>query len=110
MTKRINVLCEGPTEEQFVSKVLSKYFQEKNIVLTPRSLDGGFNYHRLKYEVIRWLNHEKSAFVTTLIDFYGRKGTYLLPNILTTIQKRHHPNEFKKLYPAMTKLLMGILF
>ena len=74
--KRINVLCEGPTEERFVEVVLYPYFLSKKISLTPRSLDGGFNYARLKHEIVRWLNQDKDAFVTTMIDLYGLKGRY----------------------------------
>jgi hypothetical protein len=74
--KRVNVLCEGPTEERFVQRILYPFFLTKNILLTPRSLDGGFNYERLKHEIIQWLNQDHSAFVTTMIDLYGLKGKY----------------------------------
>jgi Domain of unknown function (DUF4276) len=76
MIHRINILCEGPTEEQFVNRVLSPHFLSKNIVVTPRRLDGNCGYDRVEAECIRWLNQEKNACVTTMIDLYGRKGTY----------------------------------
>ena len=73
---RVNVLCEGPTEEQFVNKVLSPHFFDRGIILTARSLDGGFSYGRLKYQIIQWLNNEQGAYVTTLVDLYGMNSKY----------------------------------
>lgn len=74
--KRINIICEGPTEEQFVRKVLYPHFLSKKIIVSASSLDGGFNYESLKHHVIKMLNSDKDAHVTTLIDLYGSKGPY----------------------------------
>lgn len=73
---RVNVLCEGPTEEQFVQKILYQHFLERGIILTARSMYGGFNYDRLKHNIIEWLNNDKDAYVTTLIDLYGVNSRY----------------------------------
>lgn len=73
---RVNIICEGPTEEQFVSKILAKYFIGYNIILTPINLNGGFNYDRLKNNIIKTLNYDKSAYVTTLVDLYGINNDY----------------------------------
>ena len=76
MMNRINILCEGPTEEEFINKVLYPHFLAKNIVVTPRRLDGNCNYDRIEHECRQWLNAEPKAVVTTMIDYYGRKGVY----------------------------------
>jgi hypothetical protein len=76
MMQRINILCEGPTEERFINTVLYPHFLSKNIEVTPRRLDGNCKYDRLKGECIRWLNVEQNAVVTTMVDLYGRKGAY----------------------------------
>lgn len=73
---RVNVLCEGATEEQFVNKVLYPHFIARGIILTARSLDGGFSYGRLKHQISQWLNEDQSAYVTTLVDLYGMNKDY----------------------------------
>ena len=73
---RINILCEGPTEELFVERVLYPHFILRGIIVTRRPLDGGFNYDRLKYNIVQWLNQEQGAYVTTLIDLYGVNNDY----------------------------------
>lgn len=73
---RVNILCEGTTEELFVTNVLYKHFILRGIALTGRPLDGGFNYERLKYNIIQWLNEEQGAYVTTLVDLYGTNKDY----------------------------------
>ena len=73
---RIHVLCEGQTEYDFVDKVLRPYVLAQGIVLIAHNLRGGFNYTRLKHTIIEWLNYEKSAYVTTMIDLYGMNRGY----------------------------------
>jgi hypothetical protein len=68
---RINIICEGATEENFVSKVLYPYLILKNISVTPRNIATGSNYGKLKFNVIQWLKEDKDAWLTTLIDLYG---------------------------------------
>lgn len=68
---RINIICEGATEENFVSKVLYPYLILKNISVTPRNIGTGSNYGKLKFNVIQWLKEERDAWLTTLIDLYG---------------------------------------
>ncbi|MBK9013969.1 MAG: DUF4276 family protein [Saprospiraceae bacterium] len=74
--KRINIICEGPTEEQFVKRMLYRHFFDSGIVVSASSLDGGFNYESLKHHIIQMLNSDKEAYVTTLVDLYGIKGHY----------------------------------
>jgi hypothetical protein len=73
---RVYIICEGITEELFVKKILQPYFELKNILVIPRGLKGGFNYDSLKFYLIKTLNEDKAAFVTTLIDFYGMNDKY----------------------------------
>jgi hypothetical protein len=75
-TIRINVLCEGTTEYNFVEKVLYDDFIHKGIVLIPHNLGGGFNYEGLRFQIRQWLNAEQRAYVTTMIDLYGANRRY----------------------------------
>jgi hypothetical protein len=69
--KRVNIICEGPTEEQFVNKVLAPHFLSKGIVVTARNLGTGNKYGKLRHNILQWMKSDKGAFVTTLIDLYG---------------------------------------
>ena len=73
---RVNIICEGPTEQKFVQKLLYPYFLTKGIAVAASSLDGGFNYGRLKHQIVQMLNSDHGAYVTTMVDFYGLKGEY----------------------------------
>ena len=69
--QRVNVLCEGATEYNFVVEVLCPYFISKGLILHPYDLGGGFSYASLKYQIIKSLNYEQNAYVTTMVDLYG---------------------------------------
>ena len=69
--KRINIVTEGLTEERFVSFVLCPYLAEKNIFVTPRNINCGNNFDRLKFNVVQWLKEDRTSWVTTMVDLYG---------------------------------------
>ena len=73
---RVNIICEGPTEQKFVQKLLYPYFLTKGIAVAASRLDGGFNYGRLKHHIVQMLNSDHGAYVTTMVDLYGLKGEY----------------------------------
>jgi len=68
---RINIICEGSTEEAFVNKILAPHFLTKGIVVTPRNLGKGDSYDKMRYNILQWMKEENGAYVTTLIDLYG---------------------------------------
>jgi len=68
---RLNIITEGHTEEQFVNKVLYQYLFERDIIVTPRNLETGNNFKKLKFNIVQWLKHDPTAWVTMMIDFYG---------------------------------------
>ncbi len=69
--KRVNIICEGPTEERFVKDVLYPHFIVKGLILTARTLGTGNKYGKLRYNILEWMKEEPDAYVTTLIDLYG---------------------------------------
>jgi Domain of unknown function (DUF4276) len=73
---RINIICEGPTEEQFVNKVLYGHFLKKNIQVTARSIGTGNQYGKLHHNIVQWLLEDKGAYLTTLIDLYGMQKRF----------------------------------
>lgn len=80
--KRCLILVEGQTEERFVKDVLTPYYAEKNIFITPTILTtkvvkdganfkgGVTRYIKIKNDLSKLLN-DSSVLVTTLIDYYG---------------------------------------
>lgn len=74
---KVGIVCEGPTEEGFVNKVLRPDFLPIGIVLVPLRVEtspgrwgGGLSYDRLKGDLRNSLRSRQYAAVTTLIDLY----------------------------------------
>lgn len=81
----INILCEGQTEERFVSKVMKPYLKDYGIVLKPRILltskkknqrGGMINYSQAKRDVENWISENRNRksethYYTTMFDFYA---------------------------------------
>ncbi|MDT3740475.1 MAG: DUF4276 family protein [Candidatus Kapabacteria bacterium] len=76
--KRLFIIVEGQTEEEFVKTILRNYLISKNIyvvhpikIQTSKSQKGGFvNYEHLKNDVNRLLKSQSDIFVSTLVDFF----------------------------------------
>lgn len=82
--KRIIIICEGQTEQEFIKATMQHYFASKGIYLqTPlikASRGGIVNWNKLKQEVETHLKTDKTAIVTTLIDYYGLYTKHSFPN------------------------------
>jgi Domain of unknown function (DUF4276) len=81
---RVNIIVEGQTEREFVRDVLREALAYQQIYLTARAVEtsrdrrankiycgGLFDYGRSKRDILRWLDQDKDAFVTTMFDFYA---------------------------------------
>ena len=76
---RVIIFVEGQTEEGFVKELLVKHFQNLNIFLYPILLrtskegKGGISrsYAKLKRQIEKICKEDQSAFITTMIDYYG---------------------------------------
>jgi len=73
--KRVIIICEGPTEQEFCSDVLTPYFAKTDIYiyfpLINKSGGGIVPWETLKKQIEIHLKQDSSATVTTLIDYYG---------------------------------------
>lgn len=73
--KRIIIICEGPTEREFCNTILAPYFEPMGIYLNAplikHSHGGIVPWLQLLKQIDIHLRTEKSAYVTTLIDYYG---------------------------------------
>lgn len=75
---RVQIFCEGQTEDVFVREVLGPHFQRLNIWLNPiiirtgpQGKGGVSSYGKIKWQVENKCKEDASAWVTTLLDFYG---------------------------------------
>ena len=75
--KRVVVVCEGQTEEEFVRTVLAPSFHNLSLYLEPQMVDtspghrgGALNYARVKNHLCNELKQKSAPFVTTLFDLY----------------------------------------
>lgn len=73
MMKTIIIICEGETEVEFC-RLLNEFLGYENYSISPRDLKGNCHWERIKNLVEKSLKSQKSAIVTTMIDYYGRKA------------------------------------
>lgn len=81
----LNVLCEGQTEERFVSEVLKPYLKDWGIIVKQRLLvtnkkknarGGMLSYTQAKNDLIIWIkqvanNKNEAHYFTTMFDLYA---------------------------------------
>lgn len=91
---RINILVEGPTEEDFVNAVLREPFAQKGIALAARSVEtsrkhgkinrgGATNYLKFRRDLLNWLNQDEHAVASMMFDLYA------LPNDFPSYTEAH---------------------
>lgn len=82
--KRIIVIGEGQTEQEFCNDVLQPHFNKLEIYLENpviKKTHGGIvNWEGLKFQIETHLKQDKTAIVTTLIDYYGIHKHHKYPN------------------------------
>lgn len=80
--KRLIIVCEGPTEQEFCQTILAPYYQHRQIIVetpTIKHSNGGIvAWGTLKKQLIQHLN-EGNVVVTTFIDFYRIKDSFRYP-------------------------------
>lgn len=74
---RVVIIVEGQTEEAFVNEVLAGALWPDSVYLTPILLGvpghkgGRPSYARVRKDVLLHLQHDKAAYCSTMLDFYG---------------------------------------
>jgi len=80
--KRLYILCEGQTEEDFINIILNPHLQSVNVLAIPiicttkrtftRKYKGGVSsYGKIKNELTRLCGEHPNEMVTTMFDLYG---------------------------------------
>ena len=68
---RINIICEGQTEERFVKDLLYAHLFPLGILVNPIGLRRGDSYQKYKRNVLQTLRSDPKAYVTSMVDLYG---------------------------------------
>lgn len=81
--KRIIIIGEGQTEQLFCNDILQPHFSLRSTYLQnpiiKKTRGGIVNWVALKHQVEIHLKQDPTAFVTTLIDYYGIHAHHLYP-------------------------------
>jgi hypothetical protein len=73
---RVNVICEGETEERFVKDLLAPHLFPFAIYLNPILLGRGNSYQKFEQEVMWVAKSDSQAYTTTMIDLYGMSDEF----------------------------------
>lgn len=80
--KRLIVVCEGPTEQEFCRDTIAPYLSRHSILveepLIKQSNGGMVSWPAIRLQLLSHL-HESGAYVTTMFDYYGIKDSYAFP-------------------------------
>lgn len=80
--KRLIIVCEGPTENEFCRDVLAPVLFRNDICveapLIKKSNGGIVSWQNIKRQLETHL-HEENAYVSLLVDYYGIKDSYFFP-------------------------------
>ncbi len=83
--KRLIIVCEGPTENEFCLEVLAPALLKSEIIveapLVKKSNGGIVPWPSIKRQIETHL-HEGDAYVSLLVDYYGIKDSYKFPGWL----------------------------
>lgn len=89
--KRLIIVCEGPTEQEFCNNVLAPELLKHRIYVdapTVKHSNGGIvPWHILKGQLMNHLR-EGDAYVTMLVNFYGIKAKFGFPGWQEAITKK----------------------
>lgn len=97
--KRVYVIVEGQTEEAFVKGPLAETMSEHDLLLLPILLGvaghkgGRTSYSRLRKDLLKQLKQDRTAYCSTMIDFYGLGAGFPgtpIPNYFSLIEKVEH--------------------
>ena len=80
--KRLIIVCEGPTENEFCLNVLAPVLMKADIYveapLIKKSNGGIVPWQTIKRQIETHL-HEGNCYVSLLVDYYGIRDSYLFP-------------------------------
>ncbi|UTA66291.1 DUF4276 family protein [Emticicia sp. 21SJ11W-3] len=82
--KRLIIICEGETEQQFCQTLLYTHFYSKGKIISAPKIkqsNGGIvSWKFLKKDIENLLKSDPTSLITTLIDYYGLEARHSFPN------------------------------
>lgn len=103
---RVHVICEGQTEEMFVNEVMATQLVSHGVHLLPSLVGkpghkgGDLRFARLFTDLRARLLSDRSAYCTTLFDFYGLPPKF--PGKAAARRKRSHVDQAQCVLEAVT--------
>jgi hypothetical protein len=105
------VFAEGPTEEQFIKRVVAPALHHMQVFLKPQLLStskdakgGAISYDRLKFNARNTLRQKPKAILTTLIDLYALDSSF--PGFEEAKEKPDMPGRVRHLNTALHQALV----
>lgn len=106
------VFAEGPTEEQFIKRVVAPALRHLQVFLKPQLLNtskdakgGAVSFDRLKFNARNTLRQKPNAVLTTLIDLYALDTSF--PGFEEAKSKPDMPSRVSHLKTALHQALVG---
>lgn len=110
---RVNVVCEGGSEELFIKRVLREHFYSFGIYLEPhlikKSGGGITRYGAFTKEVSNLCKSDTTAKVTTFIDYYRLGSTYEKIETGDIITRVRAVEDFIKLGVPETNFIVNVM-
>lgn len=116
---RINFIVEGQTEEAFVNSLLLEPLAAHGVYACARSVETGrhgskiyrggiTNYNKAKNDILRWLNQDMQAYVTTMFDYYALPNDF--PGYAEALAETNSYNKVSLIQDAMSQDIDNIRF
>lgn len=106
------VFAEGPTEEQFIKRLVAPALRHLQVFVKPQLLKtsqeargGAINFDRLKFNARNTLRQKPDAILTTLLDLYGLDTTF--PGFKEAKAKSDLDTRLAQLEAALHKALVA---
>lgn len=105
------VFAEGPTEEQFIKRVVAPALRHLQVFLKPQLLNtskdakgGAISFDRLKFNARNTLRQKPNVVLTTLIDLYALDTSF--PGFDEAKSKPDMPNRVRHLNASLHQALV----
>ncbi|EAT99061.1 MAG: DUF4276 family protein [Campylobacter concisus] len=92
--RRVYIICEGQTEENFIKEVFAPYFNPQIVAIQPLLVGkkgGALSYDRVKNFILNLAKNDTATYITTMFDYYALDTNFPGHNQLNAI-----PDIYKK--------------
>ena len=92
--RRVYIICEGQTEENFIKEVFAPYFNPQIVAIQPLLVGkkgGALSYDRVKNFILNLAKNDTATYITTMFDYYALDTKFPGHNQLNAI-----PDIYKK--------------